>query len=89
MGGFREPSFGNLEARAAKESPIYPATWNQLGYVQVPRDIAPRDFNQANVAFGSMLLKKSLMRSLEPSNQLLRAFFRPALRPPVWPDWRV
>jgi hypothetical protein len=23
--------------------PIYPATWNQLGYVQVPRAIAPRN----------------------------------------------
>jgi hypothetical protein len=35
--------------------PIYPVTWNQLGYVQVPRVIAPRDFNQADVAFGSWL----------------------------------
>jgi hypothetical protein len=43
----------------------------------------------ADVRFGSMLLKKLLMRSVEPSDQLLRAFFRPALRPPFWPDWRV
>jgi hypothetical protein len=43
----------------------------------------------AHVRFGSMLLKKLLMRSVEPSDQLLRAFFRPALRPPFWPDWRV
>ena len=28
------------------------------------------------------MLKKSLMRSVQPSDQLLRAFFRPALRPP-------
>jgi hypothetical protein len=30
-----------------------------------------------NVRFGSMLLKKLLMRSVEPSDQLLRAFFVP------------
>jgi hypothetical protein len=29
------------------------------------------------VRFGSMLLKKLLMRSVEPSDQLLRAFFVP------------
>jgi hypothetical protein len=50
---------------------------------------ALRDFNLVYVRFGSMLLKKLLMRSVEPSDQLLRAFFRPALRPPFWPDWRV
>ena len=35
-----------------------------------------------HVSVGSIMLKKSLMRSVEPSDQLLRAFFRPALRPP-------
>ncbi len=42
-----------------------------------------------DVSVGSIMLKKSLMRSVEPSDQLLRAFFRPALRPPFRQDRRV
>jgi hypothetical protein len=38
---------------------------------------ALRDFYLAYVGLGSMLLKKSLMRSVEPSDQPLRAFCRP------------
>jgi hypothetical protein len=64
----------------------------QWGKLPDPRRIFPERVicgDPWKFRYGSMLLKKSLMRSLEPSDQLLRAFFLPALRPPVWPDWRV